>query len=567
MDSLSGRALSAFPRLSLGLRLFPQKSCSRVSGQLARAGMGKLEAQGYLSGAAVSCAAAAAILTAASLLILAPEEALALFLLSFGFSFSFLYFLPSLLAKRRAALAESELPFLLREAAVYLDIGLPFEKGIARLAQRNYSLSPDFQRAFLEIKSGATVPAALLAVAGRSGSLQVKRGLMLLSSLYETGSGSEPLKRAAEDMASSQLSAMRLQSGRLSLLSLLFICCSALLPSFFTVLAAVWPSVSPSPLEPWQLWLSFILLFPLLNAAALLIILLLMPPLSQHASSGRGMLSSFLLESGFRHGTRAFALILAASSLVLSAASFAAGSLPLAALCLCIAPAAYAVASYLASRKIEEAESHLPDALYSAASTHKLLSAEKMLLFLSKGGFGSLSAAFELALRRQKAGDSFSSSMAAAALQCPSPLVQRAFSLLVVSYETGANMYSSLREAAQDVSSFFSLVRERSSQLAVQRYTILAASSLLVPLILGTVVSLSPMLSSVSFAGAPAGPGIAATLALACPAYLAINCLLSSLLLSLSETNPGRAALYFAFTAPVSQLVFAMASSGSLLAG
>ena len=128
-----------------------------------------------------------------------------------------------------------------------------------------------------------------------------------------------------------------------------------------------------------------------------------------------------------------------------------------------------------------EAESRLSDALYTAASTHRLLSAEKMLSSLAKGGFGRLSDSFALALHRQKAGDSFAASMAAAAAHCPSVLVERAFSLLVVAYETGANMYSALRSAAEDVVAFFTLVRERSAMLSMQRYTILAASGALVP--------------------------------------------------------------------------------------
>jgi len=401
-------------------------------------------------------------------------------------------------------------------------------------------------------------------MAGRSGSLPVKRCLMLLSSLYETGSGTEPLKRTAEELAASQLSNMRLQSGRLSILSILFICCSALLPSFFTVFVSVSPSVS-SPVSSWQVWLAFLIVFPALNLAALLLVLFLLPPSSAQATSRGDLLGEFLKKSGFPYGSKTFALLLTVPSITLALLFLLSGQLALSALFICLAPAVYAAASYLASREIEEAEAHLPDALYAAASTHKLLSSEKMLLFLSKGEFGRLSESFGLALRRQKAGDSFAKSMAAASAHCPSPLVERAFSLLTVSYETGANMYFALREAAQDVVSFFTLVRERSSQLAIQRYTILAASALLVPIILGTVVSLAPVLSSASSLGWQSDAGAVSSLQPACTLYLAINCLLSSLLLALSETNPKRAALYFALIAPFSQLVFSLSSSGSSL--
>ena len=566
MDDFGAAIVRRVSRLSLGLRIFSKSSCDRISQRLFSAGLWEEDAQAYLSGAALASFIASIVLLAASSAFLPIGESIAASFLLFALSFSALFSLPGLLAGRRSALAESEMPFLLREAAIYLDIGLPFEKAIAKLGTRGYALSPDFLRASQEIKSGSTVPSALLSMSGRIRSPSIKRCLMMFSSIYETGAGSEPLKRTAEELAASQISSMRLQSGRLSLLSILFICCSALLPSFFTVLCAVWPSVSDGPVADWQVWLSFLVLFPVLNIAALVAVLLLLPPSSQHGGSGSGMLEQFLRKSGFPHGSRAFSIIIAACSIAFFAIFFLAGSLALAALCLCIAPAAYSLVSYFASREVDEAELRLPDALYAAASTHRLLSAEKMLSFLANGGFGRLSEAFALALRRQKAGDSFSSSMAAAAAHCPSQLVERAFSLLVVSYETGANMYFALREAAQDVVSFFTLVRERASQLAIQRYTMLGASALLVPLILGTVVSLVPALSSSQLGGGGQGSGsLSSALSLACPAYLAINCLLSSLLLAASETSPRRAALYFALAAPVSQLVFALSSSGSPL--
>jgi hypothetical protein len=55
----------------------------------------------------------------------------------------------------------------------------------------------------------------------------------------------------------------------------------------------------------------------------------------------------------------------------------------------------------------------------------------------------------------------------------------------------------------------------------------------------------------------------------ACQAYLLLNSLLSSLLLAFAETSPRKAALYFALAAPLSQMLFALSSSGaaSMLGG
>jgi hypothetical protein len=243
----------------------------------------------------------------------------------------------------------------------------------------------------------------------------------------------------------------------------------------------------------------------------------------------------------------------------------------LAALSLCIAPAAYGLLSYGAQREIADAEARLPDALYSAASTHRLFSSERMLAFLAKGGFGRISEAFGIALRRQTAGESFEQSLIAATEHCPSPLVRRAFSLLIVSHQTGADMYFAMRESAQDVVSFFALVRERAALLSMQRYTVLASAALLVPAILGAVAYLVPPLAATSSAELSGGEVAntieveIAQLLLACQAYLMVNAALSSLLLAVSETDVKKAALYFAFCAPSAIAVFAIVSGGALL--
>ena len=129
-------------------------------------------------------------------------------------------------------------------------------------------------------------------------------------------------------------------------------------------------------------------------------------------------------------------------------------------------------------------------------------------------------------------------------------------------------MYAALRECAQDVSSFFALLRERAALLSIQRYTVLASSALLVPIILGTVVFLAPTLSGASVAGSAApDAALLFTLSLACQIYLVINAALSALLLSLTESNPARAALYFAICAPMSLIFFSIASSSTLALG
>ena len=546
---------------------FSDASGKAASAAFSRAAIECGDAQGYLSFSLFASLAAGAFSGAASALLFSD------FILSAGislFSFGLLFLaflkLPSILALRREKQLESELPYLLREIAIYIDIGLPFEKCIARLSGGKYGFAREFTSMNAEIASGASVQASLSRMSSSSGSLAVKRSLLLLSTIYETGKGTEPLRRMADDLSAAQISDMRAQAGKFSLLAIAFIAVSALIPSFFSVFAAVSPLVLPEPLPQWQAWLAFLLVFPALDAFALGAMFLLLPPAKNE--KGAGMLDEYLESRGIHADGRHFAIALAALSLLLAGISLAAGSTMLDFLSICTGPAAYSLAVYFSEADMKRADMLLPDALYTAASTHKLLSAEKMLALLAKGGFGRVSSAFALALARQKTGDSFQSSMSAAARHCPTPLASRAFALIVVAYETGADMYAALRECAQDTVSFFALLRERAALLSIQRYTVLASSALLVPTILGTVVYLAPTLSGASVAGAISGApdaALLATLALASQVYLVLNAALSALLLALSESNPARAALYFAACAPMS-LIFFSISSGSALA-
>ena len=543
---------------------FSAKSERNVRTAFARAAIECNSVQSYLSFSLFVSFAVGALLGAASALLFSDVILSAgIFLFAFGLLFLFLLRLPSLLAARREKLMESELPYLLRELAIYIDIGLPYEKCIAMLAQEKYELAREFASVKREISSGASVQAAFARLSTSTGSLSLKRSLQLISTVYETGRGTESLRRMADEMTAAQISEMRAQAGKFSLLAIAFIAVSALVPSFFAVFASVSPLVLSVAIPTWQVWLAFLFVFPTLDIVALAAMFLLLPPVKDEM--GTDTLNEYLENVGIHVGSRQFVVALAAMSLALAGISLAAGSTLLAFLSICIGPAIYSLAAYFSEVEMKRAEMLLPDALYTAASTHKLLSAEKMLALLANGEFGRVSDAFALALARQKAGDSFQSSMAAAARHCPTPLAVRAFSLIVVAYETGADMYFAIRECAQDVVSFFALLRERAALLSIQRYTILASSALLVPIILGTVVFLAPTLSGASVTGsAQPDAALLSQLALACQIYLVINAALSALLLSLSESNPVRAALYFAICAPIALIFFSFASSSAL---
>ena len=569
-EGLGGNALSFACSLPL-LVAFSESSSARVAESFGAAGMEWVDAKRYLSGTFLLSMLSGAACLVACLSFAEAALSLAICLVASACLMAISLLIPSLLARRRRSLYEQELPFVLRELAACIDVGLPFEKAICRIGSGDYAVSGLFSECSSQIASGASVQQALSSLSSRTGLLPMKRAMLVLSSIYETGGSAEPLKRMSEELSGSMLIAMRGQSGRFSLLAIAFVASSSLLPSFFMVYASVAPSLSGEGIDANSFYAAFLLAFPAMDAAVLAAIFLSLPP------QGKSRVDDFALASDYAArkcnigDLKAFLAALFAASAAASAAALYSGLLPFAALLLCLAPAAYALLSYFASREISESVMHLPDALYSAAATHKLFSSERMLSFLSGAKFGRLSEAFAIALARQKAGENFEQSLMAASLHCPSPLVHRAFSLLVVAHQTGADMYFAMRECASDAVSFFALVQERAALLSMQLYTVLAASAFLVPVIIGAVAYVSPVLLENSLALSEGGESTggamlpsAEGIAMACQLYLVINAALCSLLLALVEGSRGKAVLYFLACAPLSQAVFAAVSSGAL---
>jgi len=554
-------AINATIRFSFGRAIFSEKASAGAIREFEAAAIPPEGAQRFLSGA----------LFLSSVLFAISFVALSFyldFLDSLGFSalfssaiFASFLLLPGLAARKRLECCEMELPFLLRELSVYLDVGIPFEKALFRIASGRYELSREFAYAMQKMRSGATVQSALAMAFSQCRSLQVKRCVMIISTIYETGAGTESLKRTAEELSLMQLSSMRLLGGRLSLLAILFVSSSALAPVFFSVYAAVAPLLTQDAMGVTEVWVAFILVFPLFNLVVLFTMWHSLPPLQKTPNGRQGDLREFLRSHGVNAGIREFFGCVFLFSAFLAAVSYSSGYWEIALLLFSIAPLSYFLLQYLVNSELSRSEELLSDALYSAAALHRLMPFEKMLQHLAAGNFGRLSGVFALAARRVRAGDSVSHAMDAALDECPSYLVGRAFSMLVICYETGANMSSAFRETAQDVASFFALVRERTSVMAVQRYTVLAASALLVPFILGSALSIVPSLSSASSL-ADGARQAADALPIACQAYLLINALLSSLILGISEGKTWKAAAYFALIAPMGYFAFLFAYYG-----
>ena len=145
---------------------------------------------------------------------------------------------PKYLANKRAALIERDLPFAMMELSLHTKAMLTTEKGIQKISDGSYGLiSEEFRKVLEKVRGkGASLQEALLEMSERFDSRSLKRSIMHIISCYETGNrrlGAATLKRAGRDELSRQRSISREFSGKIALLSLMFIAVSAIVPALF----------------------------------------------------------------------------------------------------------------------------------------------------------------------------------------------------------------------------------------------------------------------------------------------------------------------------------------------
>jgi len=172
---------------------------------------------------------------------------------------------------------EKELPFALMSMAVELNMNLPFEKALKNASKRNYGiLSKELERAAREISlKGASIQEALLHLSERIDSRNLKRSIAHLVSVNEQGSRNErgePIKRIAKELLSKQRAEAKEFSGKLIILSLLFIAVSAIIPAMFQAFVSIGSMFLAIEFTPIQIIIISAVVFPAIDLAILYLV-------------------------------------------------------------------------------------------------------------------------------------------------------------------------------------------------------------------------------------------------------------------------------------------------------
>jgi Flp pilus assembly protein TadB len=194
-------------------------------------------------------------------------------LAAFFAAFVLLLYYPTIKKKNYAKRVDAQLPFVLLNIAIELNLGIDFLRCLQHAAKQRGEAAAEFRKVIIAIeRQGATVQDAMLQMAARVNSRMLNRSIVQLVAAFEQGAkqaAGEPIKKIAAEILSRQKIESKLFAGKLVVLSLLFIAVSAIVPALFQSFTIVGSMVLKTQFTAMQVFLIIVVLFPLLDLIVL----------------------------------------------------------------------------------------------------------------------------------------------------------------------------------------------------------------------------------------------------------------------------------------------------------
>ena len=224
---------------------------------------------------------------------------------------------------------------------------------------------------------------------------------------------------------------------------------------------------------------------------------------------------------------------------------------------------AYVTPAYFWAAKQRKMECDLPQALYRAAS-NAFMPIEELIAELSEGD-SELAGEFRKANMQIKNGISVEDALSTMASSNDSRLLTRTIDLLLQCYRTGADMAKAFKETAEEISGIATVMREQAVNSTVEKYTLLLAGGIIVPLVLGALVA---MVGSLNFTGLSElgfGSGgseqILANALAGSQIYIIEYAILASVFVAYQENSIEKSIVYMVVLVPLSFALFMLAKT------
>ncbi|MBI1973456.1 type II secretion system F family protein [Candidatus Micrarchaeota archaeon] len=231
--------------------------------------------------------------------------------------------------------------------------------------------------------------------------------------------------------------------------------------------------------------------------------------------------------------------------------------------------AALYVPRVLAARRTATMESQLVASLYAASAEASFSSPEDLVESLASGR-GELSEELQKCHAEITNGETFEGALKRLAQRNDSKLLSRFCSMMMVGYRTGCDMSKVLSSLADDASMTLQATRERASAILVEKYTVIASACLVLPVMLGSVISLSSSIASPDnsilrfgadedtrkalFGAAVLGSGL----------YAALFSIIAAVFVAVQDGRKENAIIYLLLFLPVSLSILTLVSSAQL---
>ena len=507
----------------------------------------------------LSIASAIAVFGICGFLELEPIWRYAIPILSIPACAVFLLYLPDMEMRQRIATIESSMPFFLRSMGMMLDIGIPFQRAMELSCDNEGALQEEMRHVLREVENGAGFQRALIAFAIEFDSKTIKRTVSQILSAYEVGGSGNEIRKIGDELLALEQHKLKEYSARSSMFGLLFIMTSAVAPTFFLVYAIAGRFVMAQKLEPVQITIGLLVVFPFVSVLLLMLSKATMPR------------SSFEGNSGFDAKMLLPGLITVAGFVFFPEFEFAA-------LTIAVVVSIFLVwQTFTSGRRIEDLEENLPNALFSVSGMPRNTRAERIFGMIEEGGYGPLSEEAGKSRMQMEMNVKLDSVLEDLWARNRSPMLKRACLMMKQMIDT--NSLHRLNMLAEDMTKAFQTMRERSQMFAMQKYTLMFGA-VLIPLIMkmtigllgsigallegggmdGGIMAGFGMVSGAAAAGDAAGTGgmgemIAFALSIV-PPYLVIYAMIASAAIADAEGKRSMAAGYFIGLCALSLVIF-----------